>query len=84
MEIPSINFAAYKSRIAVPGMVDEFEKQYSAMKIPYPADTVSTAIDEIQKEAVSCYCIFLAYLVLTWLGSLRGASTPVFCDREQQ
>lgn len=56
-EAPKINFAAYKARIAVPGMVDEFEKQYSAIKIPYPADSVSTKIDEQQKTAVRSYFI---------------------------
>lgn len=49
-EMPKINFAAYKARIAVPGMVDAFEKQYSALQIPYPADTYSSQIDEVQKE----------------------------------
>lgn len=55
-ETPKINFAAYKSRIAVPGMVDEFEKQYAAIQVPYPADTFSSAVDEMQKQAVCVYC----------------------------
>ncbi|XP_050715034.1 ATP synthase subunit d, mitochondrial-like [Eriocheir sinensis] len=50
-ELPKINFAAYKSRIAVPGMVDAFEKQYSALQIPYPPDTHSSQVDEMQKQA---------------------------------
>ncbi|XP_068208726.1 ATP synthase subunit d, mitochondrial-like [Palaemon carinicauda] len=50
---PPIDFAAYKSRIAIPGMVEEFQKQYEALKIPYPADTVSAEIDGVQKEAVA-------------------------------
>ncbi|XP_045116554.1 ATP synthase subunit d, mitochondrial-like [Portunus trituberculatus] len=49
-EMPKINFTAYKARIAIPGMVEEFEKQYSAIQIPYPADSYSKQIDEIQKE----------------------------------
>ncbi|XP_066987537.1 ATP synthase subunit d, mitochondrial [Macrobrachium rosenbergii] len=50
---PKINFAEYKARIAIPGMVDEFQKQYDALKIPYPADTVSSEIDAVEKEAAA-------------------------------
>lgn len=31
-------------------MVDEFQKQYSALSIPYPPDTVSPQIDALEKE----------------------------------
>lgn len=31
-------------------MVDEFEKQYSALQIPYPPDTISPLIDTLEKE----------------------------------
>lgn len=31
-------------------MVDEFQKQYSALTIPYPPDTVSSQIDAQEKE----------------------------------
>ncbi|KAJ3663246.1 hypothetical protein Zmor_007550 [Zophobas morio] len=47
---PEINWAFYKSRVPVAGMVDEFQKQYGALKIPYPPDTVSTQIDAQEKE----------------------------------
>lgn len=35
--LPAIDFAAY-NKVTVPGMVDTFQKQYSALQIPYPSD----------------------------------------------
>ncbi|CAF4926950.1 unnamed protein product [Pieris macdunnoughi] len=53
-EPPKINWSQYKAAITVPGMVDNFQKQYEALKIPYPADTYTSQIDsqwaEIQKD----------------------------------
>ncbi|XP_045460917.1 ATP synthase subunit d, mitochondrial-like [Harmonia axyridis] len=47
---PVIDWSLYKSKVPVPGMVEEFQKQYSALKIPYPPDTVSSQIDAVEKE----------------------------------
>ncbi|XP_041987462.1 ATP synthase subunit d, mitochondrial-like [Aricia agestis] len=44
-EAPKINWAHYKQIVAVPGMVDNFQKQYEALKIPYPADTLTPKIE---------------------------------------
>lgn len=44
-EPPKINWAAYKQSIPIPGMVDTFQKQYEALKIPYPADTQTAQVD---------------------------------------
>merc|ERR1712061_745438 len=33
------------SRIAVPGMVDDFQKKYEALQIPYPKDNATAALD---------------------------------------
>merc|ERR1712080_661342 len=41
---PKIDFATYKSKIAVPGMVDEFQKKYEALQIPYPKDNATAAL----------------------------------------
>ncbi|KAG4073243.1 hypothetical protein HA402_008589 [Bradysia odoriphaga] len=41
---PKIDWAFYKSRIAVPGLVDTFQKSYEAIKIPYPPDNVTPQI----------------------------------------
>lgn len=47
---PAIDWSLYKAKVPIPGMVEEFQKQYSALKIPYPPDTVSTQIDALEKE----------------------------------
>lgn len=47
---PAIDWAYYKQRVPVAGMVDEFQKQYTALNIPYPPDTVSGQIDAQEKE----------------------------------
>lgn len=50
---PKIDWSFYKSRVPVAGMVDNFQKQYEAFKIPYPADNVTAQIAEQEKAAVS-------------------------------
>lgn len=57
---PAINFAAYKARIPVAGMVDNFQKEYEALKVPYPADTVSQQIGDVEKDAVSNFVFFIS------------------------
>merc|ERR1712198_90828 len=49
--LPVIDFSAYATRVAVPGMVENFQKQYESIAIPYPEDTVSGAIDAQEAEA---------------------------------
>merc|ERR1712008_176971 len=43
--LPKIDFENYKAKIAVAGMVDDFQKKYDALKIPYPQDTHTSSID---------------------------------------
>ncbi|XP_066991399.1 ATP synthase subunit d, mitochondrial [Anabrus simplex] len=47
---PKIDWEYYKSRIAVKGMVEDFQKQYDALKIPYPADKVTPEIEAQEKQ----------------------------------
>ncbi|KAJ6635349.1 ATP synthase subunit d, mitochondrial [Pseudolycoriella hygida] len=41
---PKIDWAYYKSRIAVPGLVDTFQKNYESIKIPYPPDNLTSQV----------------------------------------
>ena len=50
---PAIDWAFYKQRIAVPGLVDSFQKQYEALKVPYPENKVSHMIDAQKVEVVN-------------------------------
>lgn len=60
-----IDWAAYKNKIAVPGFVDNFEKLYNAVKIPYPEDKYSSAIDKHETEIVISIFLIL-YITFTY------------------
>lgn len=47
---PAIDWTFYKERVPVAGMVDNFQKQYGALSIPFPPDTISSQIDAQEKE----------------------------------
>ncbi|XP_063701280.1 ATP synthase subunit d, mitochondrial [Culicoides brevitarsis] len=47
---PAIDWAKYKKNIAVAGMVDNFQKQYEALKVPYPVDKLTSEVDKQAKE----------------------------------
>lgn len=49
---PKIDWAAYKKSVPIAGMVDNFQKQYEAVKIPFPADTVTSQVEQ-QKSQVA-------------------------------
>ena len=42
---PAIDFSGYKSKIAVAGMVDDFQKKYEALDIPYPKDNLTATVN---------------------------------------
>ncbi|XP_063239199.1 ATP synthase subunit d, mitochondrial [Bacillus rossius redtenbacheri] len=50
-EPPKIDWAFYKTSVAVPGMVEDFQKKYDALKIPYPADNLTPQIEAQKQEA---------------------------------
>lgn len=48
-ELPKIDWSLYKQQIAIPGLVDNFQKQYESLKIPYPTDNYSATVDSLAK-----------------------------------
>lgn len=59
-EPPKINWALYKNAVPVPGMVDNFQKQYESLKVPYPADTQSAQIDAQWAEVKKAIDAFIS------------------------
>jgi len=50
---PKLDFAAYKSKVGIAGLVDNFQKQYEAVKIPYPTEDLTPKINEQEKQAMA-------------------------------
>lgn len=54
---PKIDWAAYQKSVPIAGMVDNFQKQYEALKIPFPVDTLTAQVEaqksQVQKEIES-------------------------------
>ncbi len=54
-ELPEIDWASYKRRApALTSVIDQFEKQYKTLKLPYPTgDELLAKIDRQEKHDVS-------------------------------
>lgn len=50
---PKLDWAFYKSRVAIPGLVDTFQKNYEALKVPYPTDTLTASVESQSKQVKS-------------------------------
>jgi len=48
---PKLDFAAYKNKVGIAGLVDSFQKQYEAIKVPYPGENLTPKIAEQEKVA---------------------------------
>merc|ERR1712025_663426 len=44
---PKIDFAGYANKIAVAGLVEEFQKKYESLEIPYPKESLSVTFDQL-------------------------------------
>lgn len=50
---PKIDWSYYKKNVTTPGLVDQFQKQYDALSIPYPADKYTAEIESEEKQVVT-------------------------------
>jgi len=57
---PKLNFAEYKSKIPIAGLVDSLQKQFEALKVPYPADKLTSEVNAQEKQAESAVKQFVA------------------------
>lgn len=49
---PKIDWAQYKKTVPVAGMVDNFQKHYEALSVPYPADSFSAQVDQQRAQVL--------------------------------
>lgn len=56
--MPKIDWGFYKKQVAVPGMVESFQKQFESLSVPYPQDTYTAQLDEQVKIEVNLTSLF--------------------------
>jgi len=49
-QAPAIDWSMYRKTVPVAGLVEKFEKEFQALKVPYPVDTASEYINKQEKE----------------------------------
>lgn len=49
---PKIDWAKYKQSVPVAGMVDNFQKHYESLTVPYPADNVSAQVEQQRAQVL--------------------------------
>jgi len=59
-EPPKLDFSAYKGKVAIPGLVETFQKQYEALKIPYPTENLTPKIEGQKTEMAAKIKAFVA------------------------
>lgn len=47
---PKIDWSNYKNKIPNAALVETFQKQYEALKVPYPVDNLSTEVDKLRAQ----------------------------------
>ncbi|XP_046736148.1 ATP synthase subunit d, mitochondrial-like [Diprion similis] len=48
--LPKFDWAYYKKNIPAAGLVDKFQKEFESLKIPYPEDKYTSAVEAQEKE----------------------------------
>ncbi|XP_053308706.1 ATP synthase subunit d, mitochondrial [Spea bombifrons] len=56
---PTIDWAYYRAAVTKAGLVDEFEKKFSAITIPEPKDTQSEKINAQEQEAAKSAATYI-------------------------
>merc|ERR1711988_173692 len=51
--LPAIDWSMYKSKIAMPGLVESFEKAYNSVNVPFPKDpdNIKASVDAQEADA---------------------------------
>ncbi|XP_076649619.1 ATP synthase peripheral stalk subunit d, mitochondrial [Halictus rubicundus] len=47
---PKLDWAYYRKNIKTPGLVDKFQKEFEAFKVPYPVDKYTAEIEAQEKK----------------------------------
>lgn len=50
---PKIDWSVYKNKIPNAALVETFQKQYEALKVPYPVDNLSAEVDKLRSQVTS-------------------------------
>ena len=58
---PKLDWAYYKKFVPIPSMVDNFQKQYESLKVPYPPDTASHLVDA--QEKIMVFILFTLFIL---------------------
>lgn len=57
-----IDWSHYRKHITTPGLVDNFQKQFESLTVPYPEDVDTPLIEKHRKEFVSsCFSVDAIY-----------------------
>lgn len=62
-----IDWSHYRKNITTPGLVDNFQKQFESLTVPYPKDTETPRIEKHRKEFVSLNLVICSLVLIRLL-----------------